>query len=115
MQEQRHLTASEPNHNPIGAPSSVPGSSSPGFGDSSGNPSEINSDKTTKDNYLVTIINPASVPSETLTKYPSHVSKELKSTKPSNMLMEYPSGYPTGATITMSTEKPSSNTRYHLI
>ena len=101
------MTASDPNNNPIGAPRSVSGSSAPGFGDSSGNPSGISSDKTTKDPSPVSIIKSDSVPSETSTKYPYHVTKEFPSAKTSNMLIEYPSEDSTGDTSSIPTGKPS--------
>ena len=88
-------TTSEPNHNPIGPPSSAPGISAPGFGDPSGDPSGSTSDNTTNYPSPVTIINPPSVPSKTTdsglseipTKDLSHVTKDLSSAKPSNMLI----------------------------
>ena len=89
----------------------MPGILDPGFGDSSGDPSGSPSDNTTKDTYPVTIIKPANESSETPTKYPYHAPKELKSSNTSNMLIEYTSGYPTGDTRTMSTDKPSPNPR----
>ena len=50
-------------------------STDPGFVYSSGYPSRIPRDKPTKNPYPVTIINPASVPSEIPSKYTSHVPK----------------------------------------
>ena len=109
--QHRHLTASDKNHNLRGAPRSVLGRSAPGFVYSSRDPSGITSDKTNKYPSPVTIINKSSGPSETPTKYTSHVTKELKISKPSNILIYYPSGYPTGATSTRTTGKTSSNPR----
>ena len=60
-QQHRHLTNSEPNHNPIGVPSRVPGILAPVFEDSSGDPSVSPSDNSTEDPSPVPIINPASV------------------------------------------------------
>ena len=75
IQQQWHLTTSEPNHDPRGVPSSMPGRSAPGFLYSSWGPSGITSGKPTKYPSPVTIIKPCSVPSETPTKYPSRVPK----------------------------------------
>ena len=88
--------------------SSMPGSSAPVFGDSSGDTCGIPSDNPNKDNYTVKITRPSSGPIENTTKYHSHGPKDNKSTKPSNILTEYPSGYPTGAPRTISNENPSS-------
>ena len=109
-QQHIHLTTSEPNHNPIGRTSSVPGSSAPGFVYSSWDPSVIPSYYPTKYPYPVQIIKQTSVPSENPTKYSSRVPKQLSSAKPGNMFIEYPSGYTTGAPRTMQTGNPSSNT-----
>ena len=73
-QQRRHLTNSEPNHNPMGSPIRVPSSSDPGFGDSSGYPSGSYSDKPTKDPSPLPIIKPASVAIKTPTNDSSHVS-----------------------------------------
>ena len=114
-QKHQHLTASDPNHNPRGAPRSVPDIKSPGFGDSSGYPSGIPSDNPTKYPYPVPIIKSASGPSETPTKHPSYVPKEFPSAKPRNFLIEYPSRYLTGSTSTIPTDKLGSNTISHPI
>ena len=87
--EHIDLTASYPKHKPRGAPSSMSGSSAPGFGDSSGDTRGIPSDNPNKYTSTVTIIRPYSGPIENTTKYHSHVPKDNKSAKPSNMLMEY--------------------------
>ena len=109
--EQIHLDASEPNQNPRGAHSSLPGSSDPVFGDSSGDPSRSTRDNPTKDTSPVTITKTSSLPIENQTKDTYHVSKELKISKPIKMLMKYPNGYPTGVSSTMPYYKPSSNPR----
>ena len=83
-----------PQKKPIGATSSVPYSSVPGFGDSSGGLSGSPSDKPTKYNSPLPIINTTSVPIETTTKDPYHLPTELKRYKPINMLMEYSIRYP---------------------
>ena len=74
-QQHRHLTASETNHNPIGARICVSGILAPVFLDSSGYPSGSPTHK--QDNYPspAPINNPTSVPIEITTKYPSHVQK----------------------------------------
>ena len=59
----------------------------PGFGESSGYPSVSQNDNPTKYLSPVPIIKPTSGTSETTTKDPSHVPRELKNAKPSNMLM----------------------------
>ena len=110
-QENRHLSDSETNHNPRGAPSRVPGSSAPRFVESSGYSIVSPSYKPSKDPSPVQIIKPASLPSETPTKIPSHVTKELQGANPRKMLMEYPSGDPTSAPSTIPYDKPSSNPR----
>ena len=112
-QKHQHMTASEPNHNPRGAPSSMSGSPAPGFGDSSGYTSVTPIYKPTKDLYPVPIIKTTSVPSENPTKYPSCVPNEFPSSNPSNILIEYPTGYPTGSPRTIPTENTSSNPRPH--
>ena len=73
----RKLTASEPNHNPIGVTSTVPGRSDPGFGESSRYPSGSPNDNPTKDSSPMPIIKPKIGLIETPTKDPSHVTKEL--------------------------------------
>ena len=102
-----HLTASEPKYNPLGAPSSIPGSSYLGFGYSSGDPSGSLSDIPTKYIYPVPIIKSDSVPSENPITYPSHVTKKFPSSKPSNMLIKYSSGHPTGDPRNTPPNKPS--------
>ena len=104
-------TTPYPNHDPRGAPISVPGIPEQGFGESSEGPSESSSDNPTKYPYPVPIIKTASGPSDTPTKYTLHVPKKLSSANPSNMLIECPSGYSTGDTSTMTTENPSSKPR----
>ena len=49
----------------------------------------------------------------TTTKDHSHVTKELSRAKTRNIQIEAPSGEPSGATTTMLTDNPISNTRYH--
>ena len=85
----------------------MPGISAPGFGESSGDPSEIPTDKPTTYPYPVSIIKPAILPSEIPTKDLSHMTKELEISKQRNMLMEYPIGYKTGAPSTISSYKLS--------
>ena len=87
-QEHQYLTASEPNHNPRGAPRSVPGRSAPKYGDSSEYPSGGYSAKPNKYPSTVPIINPTSVTSETPTKGPSHVPNRFPCAKPINMVIE---------------------------
>ena len=111
-QQHQHLTASEPNHNPRGAPSSMSDISDPIFGCSSGDPSGNPSDNPTKDTYPVIIIKSSSLPSETSTKDLYHVPKEFTSANLSNILVKYLSGYTSGAPSIMPTCKPSSDPRY---
>ena len=89
----------------------MPGSSAPGFGDSSENPSGSPGDNPTKYPYTVSIIKLGSVPSETPTKYTNNVTKKFTSAKTSNMLIEYPIEDPTGDPSTMPTGNPSSKPR----
>ena len=63
----------------------------------------------------MTITNPPSVTSEKATKHPSNVPKEFTIAKPRNTMIEYSSRYTTGAPSTMTTDLPSSNTRYQKI
>ena len=97
------------NHNPRSTPRSVPGSSDPGFVDSSGDSSGSHSDHPIKDSHQVPIIKIPSVPSENSTKDTSHVSKELLSNKPRNIMIEYSSVNQTGSPTTIPTDNSSSN------
>ena len=73
----------------------------------SGDPYGIPIDHPTRDTSQMSIINPPSVTSENLTKYPFHVPKELTSENPIKVHIQYPGGYPTGDTSTMTTELTS--------
>ena len=61
------------------------------------------------------IIKPIIVPSETTTKYLSHVTNLLPSANRNNISIECPSGYPTGYPNTIRTGNTSSNPVSHPI
>ena len=60
----------------------------PGFGDSSGDPIVIPSDKPTTDTSPVPFIKPGSWPSENPTKNPYSLTEEFKSANPVRMLIK---------------------------
>ena len=80
-----------------------------GFGDSSEDPSVSTSDHPTKDPSQVPIIKLFRTSSEIPTKDTSYVLKEFLSNNQINMPIESSSGYLTGDTITIPTDKQISN------
>ena len=109
------MRTSETKHNPRDATNSAPVRTYTVFEDSSGNPGKTTSDNSTKDPSPEEIFKPHSAPSETPTKDPFHVTKELSSSKPRNRKIEHSIRYQTGAIRKTPTDQPSSNPRYHPI